>query len=89
MSLEVLGNRAQVLNAELQRAKQNVTGLTEQLEQAKVHLNMVAGHLNEVAYLMGEEQKLAQKQAAKDVAPVDSKEQDNGEADSKEQEQAA
>jgi hypothetical protein len=89
MSLEVLGNRAQVLNAELQRAKQAVTTLTEQLDGAKVHLNMVAGHLNEVAFLMGEEQKLAQEQAAKDAASKESKEQGNGEADSKEQEQAA
>lgn len=84
MSGQVLAARAQLLQGELQRAKQNVVAATEQLEAAKAHLNMVIGHINEVAYLMSEEMKLAelakQSEATADVAPIDSKEQGNGEA---------
>lgn len=57
MNLDGLINRAQVLQNELQRAKQSVAALTEQLEAARAHQNMVLGHLNEVGYLMGEAKK--------------------------------
>jgi len=86
MSIQYLSERAGVLNQELQRAKQNVTGLTEQLEQAKVHLNMVVGHLNEVGFLIGEEQKA--NQAVMDAAPVESKEPEHVETNNQEQGQA-
>ena len=101
----LLANRAGLLNQELQQAKQNVISLTEQLEQAKAHLNMVVGHLNEVAYLMGEERKAAQEEAdriAAEVAPQlaeaqkqkelenqNSGEQANGEAQHEDQEPAS
>lgn len=64
MDSNTLAQRAQLLQAEIQRAKQNVIALTEQLEQAKNHFNMVSGHINEIAYLMGEEKKLEQAQSA-------------------------
>lgn len=57
MSETVLLQRAQALQAELQRAKQNLLSISEQHDQAKAHLSMVSGHLNEVAYLLGEEKK--------------------------------
>ncbi len=64
MDRNTLAQRAQLLQADLQKAKQNVLSFTEQLEQAKNHLSTVVGHLNEVGYLIGEEQKLEQSQSA-------------------------
>jgi len=85
MSIELLAARAQVLQTEIQRAKQNVNTATEQLEQSKAHLNMVSGHLNEVAFLMGELQKkdsspeeLTEAINRNPIVEPDSKEQDNG-----------
>jgi DNA anti-recombination protein RmuC len=90
MNNEFLQQRVGLLNQEYQRAKQNVSALHEQLEQAKTHLNTVCGHLNEIAFLMGEEQKLIQDaKAAKDAIPSDSKEQGNDEINGKEQGQTA
>jgi len=94
----MLADRAKLLQGEFQRAKQNVLSLNEQLEQAKIHLNTVFGHLNEVAYLMGEEQKsnpqptdLLPKEhmAAMDSKTEDSKEMEDGEVDSENQEQTS
>jgi len=59
MLISALNERASVLREEFTRARQNVVAITEQLEQEKAHLNVVSGHLNEVAYLIGEAQKLA------------------------------
>lgn len=83
MDSNALVQRAQLLQTELQKSKQNVIGLGEQLEQAKAHLHMVTGHLNEVSFLLGEEQKIAQgtpvdTQTVLDNLNIDSKEQEHG-----------
>ncbi len=95
MDSNALVQRAQLLQTELQKSKQNVIGLGEQLEQAKAHLHMVTGHLNEVSFLLGEEQKIAQgtpvdtQMAVMDNLNIDSKEQEHGETVNQEQGQAA
>ena len=63
MSIKFLAERATLLNAESQKAKANVSALTEQLDQAKNHLHVVIGHANEIAYLMQEEHRRANESA--------------------------
>lgn len=59
MIVSVLAGRATFLQQELQNANETVQSLSVQLQQATLHLHTVNGHLQEVAYLMGEEQKEA------------------------------
>jgi hypothetical protein len=87
MSLQVLLERAKILQNELQRAKQNVASTTEQLEQAKSHFSMVTGHLNEVGFLISLEQQGAQNNAVVDSLDDNSKEQEDVDTNKQEQEQ--
>jgi hypothetical protein len=57
MNLQALQDRAKLLQDELTRATQVVPALTQQLEQAKAHLSMVTGHVNESNFMILECQK--------------------------------
>jgi len=74
MVMDLLSKRAKLLQGEIQKAKQNVSTLTENLEQAKANLHKVSGHLQEVWYLIMEQKKVQDAQAKA------SKEQEDGEA---------
>lgn len=81
MSIDVLAARAKVLQGVVQQASQNVNSLSQQLQQATVHMHTVNGHLNEVAFLLGEAQKeagLVPSEAP--PAPEPCKEQEDGKA---------
>jgi chromosome segregation ATPase len=79
MDAVFLNERVQTLQVELQKSKQNLQDCTERLEQAKAHVNMVSGHLNEAAYLMQQAQaKEAGQKAAMDA--LEHKEEKNGDA---------
>lgn len=88
MSLvKTLSERAGLLKKELDAAQARVKQLTDELNMANAHVYAVHGHCNEVAYLLGE----AQKEAG--IFPKDetaeSKEQKDGEVESKSEEQAS
>lgn len=51
---ELINQRLQLLQQEVQKAGSSVTMLTENLEKAKVHFNMVQGHFNEANYLLSQ-----------------------------------
>ncbi len=59
MILQALQDRSKLLQDELARATQAVPALTQQLEQAKAHLSMVTGHVNESNFMIAECQKKA------------------------------
>ena len=89
MSIESLSARAKFLQDQLQQSSQNVSNLTQQLQQATVQMHTIGGHLNEVAYLLGEAQKeaglipaeaAAQHAACKEPEDVKADEQVEGEA---------
>lgn len=80
MSIESLTARARYLQEQVQIASANVNGLSQQLQQATVHMHTVSGHLNEVAYLLGEEQKEAGLIPQAPATPEPCKEQEDGEA---------
>ena len=90
MSVETLAARAKVLQGVVQEASQNVNSLSQQLQQATIHLHTVSGHLNEVAYLLSEAQKeagLIPAEALEEHAKC--KEQQDGQVDGEGSEQAA
>lgn len=74
--VKVLSDRAEVVKAELIKARDKVTELTQALQEAQAHLQAVSGHFNEVGYLLTE----AQKQVPQD----DSKELVDGQVNSEE-----
>ncbi len=59
MSKDVLIRRANVLNEQRQMAMSEVTRLTNELQNATAHLHTIHGHFNEIAFLLGEAQKVA------------------------------
>ena len=71
MILDLLQKRTQTLQQELLKAKQVHQMCSDQLEHAKNNLHKVNGHIQEVAYMMGEakkadeEAKKAEEEAAK------------------------
>jgi hypothetical protein len=58
MNINSLNDRVKLLQSELQRRKQNISLLTEQLEHAHIDCHTITGHLNELSYLIAEEMKL-------------------------------
>lgn len=64
MILDLLQKRTQALQQELLKAKQVHQMCSEQLEHAKNNLHKVNGHIQEVAYMMGEAKK-AEEEAKK------------------------
>ena len=89
MSIESLSARAKFLQEQLNQASQNVNNLSTQLQQATVQMHTISGHLNEVAYLLGEAQKdaglipaeaAAQHAACKEQENVEVVEQSEGQA---------
>ena len=76
MNQDFFNIRSQLLQEEVSRARLNVQNLTEQLEQAKNHLNQVAGHLNEVSYLAGEAAKMEEAKKQQDAKHDDANSQD-------------
>ena len=94
MTSQILAVRSQILQKELQNAKSNVMLASEQLEQSKAHLHMVSGHVNEIAYLLGEEMNLSpvsqepQSELVNELQES-AKELNDGEVKCEEQEQTA
>jgi hypothetical protein len=89
MSLQVLLGRAQVLQQEFQKAKAGLAALGEQMEQAKANFHMITGHLQEVAHLIGEQQKLEGVQPSPEPVKEDQGEGCHVEVEQQEQEQVA
>ena len=89
MSTDFLQERVKLLQAEFQKAKQNLARLTEETENAKAHLSMVSGHVNEVSYLLAEEQKKAQAEKRETLKEPETQETSNGEAQGQTEECAA
>jgi hypothetical protein len=89
MSLQVLLGRAQVLQQEFQKAKANLAALSEQMEQAKAGFHMITGHLQEVAHLIGEQQKLDEVEANPEPVKEDQGEGCHVDVEQQEQEQVA
>ncbi len=91
--INTLTDRAKLLQEEVNRASQNVQTLSTQLQQATVHMHTVGGHLNEVAYLLGEAQKAAGLVPAETpLSPkpeCDKGDQPNGEVNDQTEEQTA
>lgn len=52
MNIDELKERQNKLQVEMQKTKQNINLLTENLENSKSHYNMLNGHINEITYLI-------------------------------------
>lgn len=89
MSTDFLQERVKLLQAEFQKAKQNLTRLTDETENAKAHLSLVNGHVNEVTYLLTEWQKKELSEKIKTLKEPEIQEASNGEAQGQTEECAA
>ena len=80
--VKILGERVELIKAELEKVKAKIATLTEQLQAEQANFHRINGHLNEAAFLLTEAQK--------DNAPAASQEgEGNGEANNQEAEQPA